>query len=103
LLFWNEITVAAGAGPLACQRTGGNLRLDTVDFATVITEHYIPTIGLSSDPHTATVLAHDLARTLHAARDRGPTLAIGYGREEGLPRTHRTPRTRRTPARRPAQ
>lgn|SRR5574341_1268327 len=83
LLFCNEITVAAAAAPLACpQCTGANLHHDTVHFATPANEHHTPTVGLSIDPDTGTVLAHDQARALHAGQNRGPMLAIGYWCEQ---------------------
>ena len=84
-VFWNPAVTGGGGAPLACpQRTGPNLHLHSVSFATPAgDDHYTPTIGLDIDPATGGLQTDAYACMLHGGQNRGTMLAISYWCESG--------------------
>ena len=78
-LHWNTCVSGSDSMPLACpQCAGPNLHLDTIHIATPTIDHYTPGVGLTINPDTGAATGDDAARLLHAGKNRGPMLSIGY-------------------------
>lgn len=68
---------------MACpQCAGANLHLDAVHIATA-RDSYTAHAGLTINLATGAVTGDDAARELHAGKNRGTMLSIGYRCEQG--------------------
>jgi hypothetical protein len=83
-LMWDESVVCADGAALACPLCGwANLHLDMIHFAVPV-DRYEPVVGVDIDTAARVVLfPGGEAVSVHAGRNRGPMLAVGYWCETG--------------------